>query len=122
MRFSHGTVVVTVETRKGNTMANAAMFNLGEWLARVQGAGYSVTARGCIVTISKRFAPGDNDAFVDCDMFAGSYLAELPATQSGSTWGTDGGSVGGYSAIRSGCFTLNRSGISKRVVAKIAKA
>ncbi len=101
-------------------MGTATMFDLAGWMAKVKGDGYSVSARGCIVTISKRFPAGDNSAFVDCDMMAGGYLAELPATQAGSTWGTDGGSIGGLSAIRSGCFTLNRSGISKRVVAKIA--
>jgi len=100
---------------------SVASFKAGAWLGKVRADGYKVSAHGCIVKITKHFTPGDNSAFVDCDMMAGGYLAELPATQAGSTWGTDGGSVGGYSAIRSGTFTLNRSGISKRVVAELAK-
>lgn len=99
----------------------ATKFDAIAWKNRVVSAGYRVSARGCIVTISKQFTPGDNSAFVDCDMFAGGYLAELPQTTPGSTWGTDGGSIGGYSAIKSGCFTLNRSGIGKRVVSALCK-
>lgn len=99
----------------------ATKFDALAWKNRVVSAGYRVSARGCIVTLSRHFAPGDNSAFVDCDMFAGGYLAELPQTTPGSTWGTDGASIGGYSAIKSGHFTLNRSGISKRVVSALCK-
>lgn len=96
-------------------------FNVTEWYNKVRGMGYMIVADGCIVRLLAYFTPGDNAAFVERDMFAGSLLAELPATQSGSTWGTDGASIGGAVAIRSGCFQLNRSGISKRVVRALAK-
>lgn len=96
-------------------------FDARQWVSKVEADGYKVSAKGCIVTVSKRFAPGDRSAFVDCDMMAGGYLAELPQTSPGSMWGTDGGSIGGYSALATGVFTLNRSGISKRVIAQLAR-
>ncbi len=99
----------------------ATKFDAIGWKSRVESAGFRVNASGTIVTLSRCFAPGDNSAFVDCDMFAGGYLAELPQTTPGSTWGTDGGSVGGYAALKSGSFHLHRSGISKRVVSALAK-
>jgi hypothetical protein len=96
-------------------------FNVSDWFARARNLGFIVVADGCIVRLLARFEAGSTDGFVHCDMFAGGLLAELPATQSGSTWGTDGASVGGMVAVRSGCFQLNRSGISKRVVVALAK-
>jgi len=96
-------------------------FNAAEWLATVTSCGYHVRAAGCVVTISRNFTPGDMSAFTDCDMVGPSFLDRLPTTSPGSTWGTDGGSVGGYSAVKHGCYTLNRSGISKRVVSQLAK-
>jgi len=98
-----------------------ATFDAANWHAAVRSLGYRVNARGCIVTLTKHFPAGDHAAFADCDMTAPSLLYRLPATAPGSTWGTDGGSVGGYSAIKNGHYSLNRSGISKRVVAKLAK-
>lgn len=92
-------------------------FNAAEWLATVTSCGYRVRAAGCVVTISRNFTPGDLSAFTDCDMVGPSFLDRLPTTSPGSTWGTDWG----YSAIKNGCYTLNRSGISKRVVSKLAK-
>lgn len=86
------------------------------FVQRVRSAGFDLSAHGCVVTISRSFSPGDTSAFVDCDMVAGTYLSELPATSSGSTWGTDGGSIGGAVAVKTGRFSLNRSGISKKVV------
>lgn len=61
------------------------------------------------VRIEKAFTPGDMDAFTACDMFAGDVLALVPL-KGGSVWGTDGGSVGGYSALKSGQFVMNKSG------------
>ncbi len=96
-------------------------FNVSDWYTRARNLGFIVVADGCIVRLLGRFNAGDAAGFTHCDMFAGGLLAELPATQSGSTWGTDGASVGGAAALRSGCFQLNRSGISKRVVIALAK-
>ena len=71
--------------------------------------GFSWEARGSVVTISATFAPGDKEAFTRLDMMAGSVLALAPL-KGGSVWGTDGGSVGGYSALTHGKFVMNKSG------------
>ncbi len=96
-------------------------FNAAAWKSQMNAAGYQVRASGCVVTLTKVIGPGNRDGFVDCDMMAAGYLYELPKSGAGSVWGTDGGSVGGMVALRTGVFTLNRSGISKRVVAALAK-
>jgi hypothetical protein len=91
-----------------------------EFISSARAEGFSVFASGEVVTLVKRFTPGDREAFVGCDMIAPGILLSLPAG-CGSMWGTDGGSIGGMSAMSSGVFKLNRSGIRKRVVSEIAK-
>jgi hypothetical protein len=71
--------------------------------------GFACTVRGNIVTITKRFTPGDIDAFVECDCI-GPLLLNCVPLKGGSVWGTDGGSVGGVSAVARGRYTLNKSG------------
>ena len=83
--------------------------------------GYALQVSGCTLTITKRFQPGSNDAFVECDMTYFEVLGLLPQTQSGSTWGTDGGGMGGAIALKSGNFRMNKSGGSKRVLAALKK-
>lgn len=74
--------------------------------------GWTVRINGTVVTISKTFTPGDRDAFVECDMDYDDILSKLPA-RGGSTWGTDGGGVGGAIALQSGEFVMKMSGVSK---------
>ena len=81
---------------------------LGWTFTRVQHTG------GCVVTIQKRIARTP-EAFVQADGEYYSILGMIPRTQPGSDWGTDGGGVGGVSAMNSGVFTMNRSGCSKLV-------
>jgi len=76
--------------------------------------GWTVTVRGSILTITKPIS--GNDEFVTADMEYGSILSLLPSTSPGSIWGTDGGGVGALSAMKSGVFTMNKSGGSKRVL------
>ena len=84
--------------------------------------GWTISVRpNSVVTITKRFQAGSNDGFVECDMEYYSVLGMIPRTSAGSDWGTDGGGIGALSAIRSGVFTMNRSGCSKRVVNALAK-
>ena len=83
--------------------------------------GFSVEVRGSILTVSKSFTPNDVDAFRDCDMSYYSVLGELPRTQPGSDWGTDGGGIGGIVALNEGYFKMNRSGGSKRVLNALVK-
>ena len=82
---------------------------------------WRVDVDGGILKITKRFAPGDNDAFVDCDMEYDEILGLLPSTSAGSVWGTDGGGIGGMSALNEGIFRMNKSGGSKRVLSEIKK-
>lgn len=84
--------------------------------------GFSFRVKGGdIVTVERSFAPGDRSAFVDCDCDGPSLLSMVPVNRPGSTWGTDGGSVGGMSAITNGRYYLNQSGVAKRFASALAK-
>jgi hypothetical protein len=83
--------------------------------------GWTLEVRGSILTTKKRFTPGDNDGFIEADMMYYEILDLLPRTRAGSDWGTDGGGIGALSAIKSGVFTMNRSGGSKPVLKALAK-
>lgn len=92
-----------------------------EFLKAAQAEGFQVIVKNpTVVAIFKKFAKGDKDAFTSCDMMAPSILDKLGA-KGGSMWGTDGGSVGGASALQHGRFTLNVSGVPKRVSAALSK-
>jgi hypothetical protein len=97
----------------------AAQTTAAKFLSAARDAGYTVAVRGTVVSIAKRFTPGDRDAFVACDGDYYGLLAMLPA-RGGSMWGTDGGSVGGYVALKDGAFVMNVSGVSARVAAAVA--
>jgi len=91
------------------------------FLAQATKLGFSVSVRDTVVTISKSFTPGDIDAFSACDCFGPLLLDQAPI-KGGSVWGTDGGSVGGYSAVKHGRYTLNKSGTGKRFLSALAAA
>lgn len=91
-----------------------------QFLAAAKAAGFRVSVEPNMVRITKSFASGDNAAFVDCDMSYGSVLSLAPL-KGGSVWGTDGGSVGGYSALTRGQFVMSKSGTAKRFTAALAK-
>lgn len=82
--------------------------------------GFSFSVRGDIVSVTKTFTPGDSDAYVACDGDGPCLLAMVPSS-GGSTWGTDGGSVGGMVAIKNGRYRLNVSGVAKRFVNALSK-
>jgi hypothetical protein len=84
--------------------------------------GWEYEVRGSVLTIRKRIPVNDNEAFVTADMEYGSILGYLPSTRPGSVWGTDGGGIGALAAIKSGVFTMNKSGGSKLVLKALAKA
>jgi hypothetical protein len=67
--------------------------------------------RSNVVSITKKFAPNDNAAYVACDCEYYGLLSMLKA-RGGSMWGTDGSGVGGHFALVSGCFTMKVSGVS----------
>jgi len=83
--------------------------------------GWSIQVRGSVLTITKRFSAGSNDGLVECDMEYYSVLDILPSTGAGSIWGTDCGGIGALSALKSGVFTMNKSGGSKMVLKALAR-
>lgn len=96
-----------------------------DFLTACRDTGWLVTVRRAtpsapltIVTINKNFTPGDNDAYVACDVDAYDLLSFLPGS-SGSVWGTTGDGVGGHVGREKGYYTLNKSGVNKRVLSRI---
>lgn len=81
--------------------------------------GWTLTVRNSILTIKKRIS--GNDEFCRADMEYYSILGLLPSTSPGSIWGTDGGGIGALSAMKSGVFTMNKSGGNKRVLSALSK-
>jgi hypothetical protein len=74
-----------------------------------------------ILCITKHFTAGSMEEFVECDMEYYEVLSLLPSTEPGTVWGTDGGGIGGISALNSGVFQMQKSGGSKRVLSAISK-
>jgi hypothetical protein len=97
----------------------AAVAAAREFAAACKAAGWRYAVRDGIVTIRKYFAVGDRAEFVRLDGEYYGLLSLVPA-RGGSIWGTDGGGVGGYSAILHGCFTMNVSGVNKGFAAALA--
>lgn len=77
-------------------------------------------ASGNIVTITKRFTPGNMEELTDCDMEYFSILCDAPL-KGGSVWGTDCGGIGAMAALRDGNFRMNKSGSGKRFLAEVEK-
>ena len=98
---------------KTSTKTAAAKF-----VAACREAGWFITTRNNVVTITKHFTPGSRDEFVKLD---GEYygILSLVKARGGSMWGTDGSGVGGYSAMLHGCFTMNVSGVSESFIAAL---
>lgn len=80
--------------------------------------GWSLNVRGSVLTIYKDDIHTKED-FVRADMEYYSILGLLPTTSPGSIWGTDGGGVGALSAMKTGVFTMNKSGGSRRVLSAL---
>ena len=81
--------------------------------------GWSIVVRGSVLTIKKSISTNDDFCRADSEYY--SILAQLPTTNPGSIWGTDGGGIGALSAMKSGIFVMNKSGGSKRVLSQLAK-
>ena len=82
--------------------------------------GWTWKARPNIVEISKEIVKNSNESFTTADMEYGSLL-DLAPLKGGSTWGTDGGGIGGMSAMRSGTFTMKKSGTAARFIKELQK-
>lgn len=89
-----------------------------EFVAAARKAGWFITVRENIVSITKHFTPGSREEFVAID---GEYygILSLVKARGGSMWGTDGSGVGGYSAMLHGCFTMSVSGVSPAFIAAL---
>lgn len=98
---------------KTSTKTAAANF-----AAAARNAGWTISSRDNVVTITKHFTPGSREEFVQLD---GEYygILSLVKARGGSMWGTDGSGVGGYSAMLHGCFTMNVSGVSPAFIAAL---
>lgn len=84
------------------------------------GWSYEVRRRS-ILTITKKIVPGDNESFCHADMEYGIIFGYAKSTSAGSVWGTDGGGIGAISAMNSGYFVMNKSGVSVRFLNALSK-
>ena len=93
------------------------------FLAACEAEGWtpSLGATGSIVRITAQFTPGNLTEFTNLDMSYWGILSRVPQTSPGSTWGTDGGGMGAVSALHTGRFTMNVSGVSKRFLNQLGK-
>jgi hypothetical protein len=91
-----------------------------EFVDACRNAGWKIEVNFQIVRIVKRFAPGDNNAYIDADGEAFHLLAMAPL-RGGSVWGTDGGSVGGHVGLTNGYYELKKSGSGSRFLKAVAK-
>ena len=83
--------------------------------------GWEIGVSRSTLTIVKRIAPENNDAFVQADGEYYSILGLLPQSSPGSTWGTDGGGIGALSAMKYGVFTMHKSGGNKNVLKALSR-
>ena len=72
------------------------------------------------IELAKNFTPNDQEAYAQAESDV-SIIYSIPQTSQGSTWGTTGDGVGGYSALIHGRMEINRTGCSKLFVKKLAK-
>lgn len=101
-------------------MPTTATMTPETFLAQCTAKGVRIErAAGSIVTLYKAFTPGDAAAYTAAETDV-SILYDTPGA-GGSVWGTDGGSMGGAIGLAGGYMRLNKSGVAKRFVAKLAK-
>lgn len=93
---------------------------VAEFVSACKQHGWNYSVRGTVVEITKRISSKDD--FVQADMEYYSLLGLLPQTKPGSIWGTDGGGVGALHAMRTGIFSMKKSGVGALVTKALAKA
>lgn len=99
-----------------------------EFLAEVADAGFKVEVKnfggtgGAVLTLTTTFPAGDHAAYVKADMDAAHLMSAVKVVDYGATWGTTSDGVGGHAGLTDGYYLLNKSGVSKRFVAAVAKA
>ena len=92
---------------------------VAEFIAACKEYGFVFEARGTIVTIRRNFIPS-TATYGQTEMASSIVLGYVPA-KGGSTWGSDGGSIGGAMAMQTGRFVMNVSGVSKRFINALKK-
>ena len=92
-----------------------------EFLAFCKANGWVPSVRNEVVTVTATFEPQNLAQFNNLDMSYWLVLSHVPRTRPGSMWGTDGGGMGAVAALRTGRFTMNVSGVSKRFLNQLAK-
>lgn len=83
--------------------------------------GFTFSAQGSRVSVSKNFPAGSTNEFAKAETDSSILLDMIPTTAAGSTWGTDGASVGGAIALQSGEFKMTKSGCALRVINALNK-
>lgn len=102
-------------------MTNAQADGIADdFIRRCEAEGWSWSIADRTVKITRRFTPGDTDAFIKADMDA-YYCISLIPSSGGSQWGTDGGSCGGQAGLDGGYYHWNQSGCSNRVLDALAR-
>lgn len=92
-----------------------------EFVAKCKEYGFNYSVSESVIKVSKTIPTDSNDDFCIAESQSGSLLCIIPQTKPGSVWGTDGASVGGWHAIKSGNFQMNKSGCSAHVLNAIKK-
>jgi hypothetical protein len=106
--------------------ANKTMTAARKFVAAAREAGWKISSRENVVTITKALTKEGHSweasrrQFVELDGQWYGILSILP--HKGSIWGTDGSGVGGYSAMLHGLFTMNVSGVSDKTINAIYAA
>lgn len=72
------------------------------------------------VTVDGTFERDDTAAYLRALRGCQQVLALCPSVRSGSTWGTDSGSVGGHAGLRGGFCMLSKSGVGIRLARRFA--
>ena len=90
-------------------------------LSTATGLGWRVFVRGDVLTITKNIEKDSLESFTEADGEYYSILGLLPQTSAGSTWGTDGGSVGGMTAMKHGVMTMHKSGGNKNILRHLSR-
>lgn len=80
--------------------------------------GFMIHSHAGIVSVSGRFTPNDQAAYIVMESNAYRLLNKFRQVRAGSMWGSDSGSVGGGIALESGRFVMNKSGCEKRLASR----
>lgn len=92
-----------------------------EFVDKCKEYGFTYSISDSVLKVFKTISANSNQDFSEAEAQSYSLLACVPQTKAGSVWGTDGGSIGGLSAIQSGSFHMYKSGCSARVLNAIKK-